>query len=121
MYGAMSLNGELDVQKVEDSFAQFINRHEILRTSFDMIDGEPVQIIHDKVEFGVNYIKADENEIGQIIYDFIKPFNLNSTPLIRVTLINILKNSYILLLDMHHIISDGISLGILIQDFSYTV
>ncbi|MCX7920657.1 MAG: amino acid adenylation domain-containing protein, partial [Clostridia bacterium] len=118
MFGVMSIQGKLDIEKVEHCFVQLIERHEILRTTFKMSDGEPVQIVHPHVDFSIEHLQAREDEIQEVINDFIRPFDLERTPLLRAATIKICEEKHYLLFDMHHIISDGISLGVLIQDFS---
>jgi acyl carrier protein len=118
----MILEGEPKVDRLEATFCRMIERHESLRTSFVMIGGEPVQKIHEEVEFEMEYYlthetheKHEKNE--EIIKDFIRPFDLSKAPLLRVGLINLEKTKHILMIDMHHIISDGTSVGIFIEEF----
>ncbi|MDQ1354617.1 MAG: hypothetical protein QG657_4926, partial [Acidobacteriota bacterium] len=120
----MRLEGQLEVEKLESIFRQLIRRHESFRTSFRMVDGEPVQRVHDKVEFEINKSFAElfqkrlpEGLPEAVIERFIRPFDLSRAPLLRVGLIRIEKNQHILMVDMHHIISDGASMGILVKDF----
>jgi len=109
------LEGQLDKNKIEDAFRKLIERHEILRTSFDMIDNEPVQLIHEQTEFEVEYSETDD--IDKSIRDFIRPFDLGKTPLIRIGLLKIEEEKHVMVLDMNHIITDGVSEGILIKEF----
>ena len=83
-----------------------------------MAEGEIVQRIHEEVTFNIEeYEEEDEVKIRcrNRIY---KPFDLNQAPLLRVGLIKIAEERHILMFDMHHIISDGVSMGILIKEFS---
>ncbi|MCK4258362.1 MAG: amino acid adenylation domain-containing protein [Halanaerobiales bacterium] len=111
------LTGKLDQEKLAETFKHLIKRHESFRTSFIVVDGEPVQKIIEKVEFAIEYFNANEEEAKEIINSFIRPFNLEKAPLLRVGLIRISKDRHILMLDMHHIISDGTSQGILLKEF----
>ncbi|HLP59986.1 MAG TPA: condensation domain-containing protein, partial [Candidatus Deferrimicrobium sp.] len=91
-----------------------------LRTSFHMLHDVPIQKIHDEVEFEVKvfaelFSKSDPP--GAIIKSFIRPFDLSLAPLLRVGLVKNLDGSYILSIDMHHIITDGTSQEVLKQDF----
>jgi fengycin family lipopeptide synthetase D len=118
----VKVSGVLEKQKMETAFIQLINRHESLRTCFEMIDGEPMQRIHPGVEFEVEYYElaggnAAEGEDQAIIKQFIRPFDLSQAPLIRVGLITVTEQEHILMIDMHHIVSDAISLRIFINDF----
>ncbi len=113
----LELKGPLNKDRLTNVFSKLIDRHESLRTSFITINAEIVQIISSKVSLEISCLKADEKEIESIIKSFIKPFDLSYSSLLRVGLIEISERSHILLLDMHHIISDGFSEGILIKDF----
>ena len=69
----------------------------------------------------MEHLKLDKNNtyknMENIIKDLIKPFNLNKAPLFRVSVLEMNENKYILFMDMHHIISDGTSMGIMIKEF----
>lgn len=106
---------ELDV--IEESLKKVIARHECLRTSFIIEKGEVIQRIFKEVEFKILHFKlGDGDEIQDIVKSLIKPFVLEKAPLIRVAIIE-KDNVQHLFLDMHHIISDGKSEVILMNDF----
>ncbi|MCP5049136.1 MAG: AMP-binding protein, partial [bacterium] len=109
------VKSHIDPDQLTDTFKQLIHRHESLRTSFETIDREPVQIIRGHVDFEVRYSRAKGN---LNVKDFIRPFNLTRAPLLRVSLIPLEGQRYILAADMHHIISDGVSMEILIREFA---
>jgi amino acid adenylation domain-containing protein len=115
----VELEGKLERKKLVETFHQLIIYHESLRTSFEIIAGEPVQRVHDKVEFEIgdylSLVKAEDT--AGIIKKFIRPFDLCQAPLLRTGVIKIEDSKYILMVDMHHIISDGISHNILQKDF----
>ncbi|MDW3194573.1 MAG: amino acid adenylation domain-containing protein [Cytophagales bacterium] len=117
------LDGELDKDRLEYAFRKLVDRHESLRTSFKLIDEEPVQQITEQVDFQMEYYQSNEEEVQQVINKFIRPFDLAKAPLIRVGLITEIKSSeqgstaHILMVDMNHIVIDGVSQGILINDF----
>ncbi|MGN4561912.1 amino acid adenylation domain-containing protein [Bacillus cereus group sp. MYBK5-2] len=115
MPGVLKIEGELDHVRLEKVFQQLIQRHESLRTSFKMIHGELMQEIHSKVEFQIELVQAKEED--EYIYDFVREFDLQQAPLLRVRLIQLENNHHILLFDMHHIISDGVSMNILMREF----
>ncbi|MDD4494335.1 MAG: amino acid adenylation domain-containing protein [Eubacteriales bacterium] len=117
MPGIAHVYGSLDKERLENSFKEIINRHEVLRTSFELLDGEPVQIIHEHVEFGIEFFESNADR-DSIIKGFFKPFDLGNAPLIRVGLIKTTDAEHLLLFDMHHIISDGESIRILINEFT---
>jgi tyrocidine synthetase-3 len=107
----VGLEGSLDIKKMERVFRQLIERHESFRTSFKMINEEPVQLIHDSVDFEIEYGKVPRTS------QFIRPFDLSQAPLLRVGLITREKNKYILMVDIHHIITDGTSMDLLVREF----
>lgn len=117
--GAIMIKGRLDEKRLETAFRNLIKRHDILRTSFDMVNGEPVQIIHNDVDFSIfNEKECQEAEAQRITKEFIQPFDLSLAPLLRVKLIEFVseKNKYLLVYDLHHIIADGTSMLILINE-----
>ncbi|MCX6584832.1 MAG: amino acid adenylation domain-containing protein [Candidatus Aminicenantes bacterium] len=118
---ACVLEGELDIMRLDTVFRKLIRRHESLRTSFEMIDEEPVQVIHDEIEFNIEYYNSatDERCSGQtrIIRSFIRPFDLSHAPLLRVGVIKETEIKHILIVDIHHIVTDGTSMELLIKEF----
>ncbi|PNQ82013.1 non-ribosomal peptide synthetase [Paenibacillus sp. F4] len=118
--GALTLTGSLDHKALENAFRQLIDRHETLRTSFETMNGEPVQRVHDEVPFRMELTFAHgaaPKETDELVRNFVQPFDLGQAPLFRVGLIETDPEHHILLMDMHHIISDGTSINVLIQDF----
>ncbi|MBN1050268.1 non-ribosomal peptide synthetase [Clostridium botulinum] len=118
--GAIEFNEKLDIQKVKNTLLTLIDRHEILRTQFDVIDGEVVQIVKKigDVDFDIKELNVDdENELNKVLIDFAENFNLSKTPLIKVGVIRIKDMKEILVYDMHHIISDGVSMSIMSKEF----
>jgi len=112
------LEGALDRVRLEMTFRGLIRRHESFRTSFEVIDGEILQKIHKEVEFEIRYYDlATEYSGGKIHYSFIRPFDLSRAPLLRAALIKEEDKKHILMVDMHHIVTDGVSQGILMRDF----
>lgn len=114
---ATMIYGEIDKIKFEQVINKLIERHESLRTSFDLKNGEIVQKINHNISGNVEYSKGKHEDIDNIIKSFIRPFNLKVAPLIRVGLIEFNENEHLLLTDMHHIISDGTSVNILLTEF----
>ncbi|HLP62244.1 MAG TPA: amino acid adenylation domain-containing protein [Candidatus Deferrimicrobium sp.] len=111
------LEGRLDIEKLETGFRKLIKRHESLRTSFLMEQYEPVQRIHDDVPLSIVYFETGEEKSQEIIENFRRPFQLDHPPLFRVGLIKTSETAHILIIDMHHIISDGASMSILLKEF----
>ncbi len=123
----LELGGVLDKELLEDVFHSLLARHESLRTSFEWIAGEPVQRIHPAPQLQVEYIDLtldQATETGDLlareekmISAFIRPFDLTAPTLLRVGLIRENSTKHVLMIDMHHIITDGSSIGILIREF----
>ncbi len=111
------VSGDLDYGKLEQAFAELIARHESLRTAIEVIDGRPVQRIYDEVAFAVEYFEMNEDEAAEFTDGFRKPFDLNKPPALRVGVIRLSEQEHILLYDLSHIIADGTSLIILMQEF----
>ncbi|GAA0134965.1 hypothetical protein YSY43_18050 [Paenibacillus sp. YSY-4.3] len=119
MTAAFEIQGELDTEKLEDAFRAMMQRHEAFRTSFELVEGEPVQVVHPEAEFKLeNYGKASDAELEHIAAQFVAPFDLSSAPLFRAGLVQRNENDYVLLIDMHHIISDGTSVGVFMEEFN---
>ncbi|MGE5342713.1 MAG: non-ribosomal peptide synthase/polyketide synthase [Candidatus Omnitrophota bacterium] len=128
----LELEGRIEKEVIERIFIRLIDRHESLRTSFETIDGEPVQRIHDHVEFEISEflteftedtegekkkVRRKEDQRLSEIKSFIRSFDLIKAPLIRVGWIKQNDNQHLLIVDMHHIISDGTSMNLLLKEF----
>lgn len=117
---ALIIEGPIDRERFEKSMAVLIGRHETLRTSFELLDMEPIQRIHREVHFSIDFCKAsgaDETELTGMIDRFIQPFDLKEAPLFRIKLVELSATQHLLIYDLHHIISDGTSVNILINEF----
>ncbi|HEY9849783.1 MAG TPA: condensation domain-containing protein, partial [Leptolyngbyaceae cyanobacterium] len=120
----VQLKGTLDVTALEKSLNEIIRRHEVLRTYFSVVEGQPVQEIMpdlnvDLAIANLENLSAKEREqtIQQIIKENAQqPFDLSKTPLIRFALLRLKADEHILLLTLHHIISDAWSAGIFIKE-----
>ncbi|MCK4258351.1 MAG: amino acid adenylation domain-containing protein [Halanaerobiales bacterium] len=112
------LEGQVDRARLENAFTQLINRHEGLRTYFVLEDGKPVQKIKSQIDFKINYFESNSANVDEEVKAFISPFDLSRASLFNVGLMKVTVEKYILIVDMHHIIADGISIGILIEEFA---
>ncbi|WP_343274163.1 non-ribosomal peptide synthetase, partial [Lentibacillus songyuanensis] len=83
MPGAFLLEGSLEYQHLERAIQKLIRRHESLRTSFEVVNGEPVQIVHQEMDFTLKVKHGLEENIQQAMNEFIQPFNLEKAPLFR--------------------------------------
>jgi acyl carrier protein len=113
----LKLTGEVRPEALKQALQKLIDRHEILRTSFVMVNGEPMQKILPHVEADFEYIEYSEETDGKLIENFIRAFDLSNPPLVRIRLVN--KGDYHLLsMDMHHIVGDGMSMGTFIRELN---
>jgi amino acid adenylation domain-containing protein len=118
------LTGSLNLTALEQTFNEIVRRHEILRTTFIVLDGQPLQAISPSLTIPISLLDlqqlpADEQEVKAkciISAEIEHPFDLSSGPLLRVILVVLSKTEHILLLNMHHIICDDWSIGVLIRE-----
>lgn len=113
----VKVEGELDTARVEKAVNQIVERHEAFRTVFDFVDGEPLQRVLPHLEIKLVLDEASEEQVDERIEAFIQPFHLAEAPLIRVGVLTISATQHIIMLDMHHIISDGVTNSIFIREF----
>jgi len=114
---SLKIKGKIELSKVEEIFAKLIKRHEALRTSFIDINNKIVQKIYDDISFKIKYVSV-VSDINQEITKFVQPFDLEKAPLFRCALFKTGDNEHVMILDMHHIITDGVSVGIIVDDFT---
>ncbi|MDB9432747.1 amino acid adenylation domain-containing protein, partial [Microcystis aeruginosa] len=122
MTGALSLSGPLQVEALKQALGAIIQRHESLRTSFQSVDGVPVQVIDPQPiwELTMVNLAGKETEAEKLAYrESQTPFDLTKSPLLRVTLLKLQPEKHILLINMHHIISDGWSIGVFVRELSH--
>jgi non-ribosomal peptide synthetase component F/acyl carrier protein len=116
------LKGKLNVKVLEDSIKEIVKRHEILRTNFTAIDGQPVQVISDESKFVLSEIALqnlpkNDRAIKELISQEQKhSFDLAQESLLRVNLVTIDETEYLMLLTTHHIIADAWSRGVLFRE-----
>lgn len=123
---AYSLEGSLDIPALERAINEIIRRHESLRTTFMVKDGSPVQIIAPDTDFKLPVINLRETPkaerklaIQRIIAEEARqPFDLSKDLLLRARILVVKEQEYVALFTMHHIASDGWSIGILINELT---
>jgi acyl transferase domain-containing protein/acyl carrier protein len=131
----MQMKAGINREKLAEAFKQLIARHDCLRSSFHLNESEPVQIFHPRVDFTMDYYPlchssqpssaAEQHQaVRHVIEQFIRPFDFSRAPLMRACLVQLPAPAdagddapLLLVIDMHHIITDGISTEILKQDF----
>ena len=122
--GGIRLEGKLREDNLEQSLTEIVSRHEALRTTFEEIEGKPVQVISPASMFNLPVLalealpEADRAaRLQQIIADEARrPFDLASGPLFRAVLVRLGQQEHVLVVVMHHIITDGWSLGVFMRE-----
>ncbi|HYP27952.1 MAG TPA: amino acid adenylation domain-containing protein, partial [Blastocatellia bacterium] len=125
MPGAVRLKGALNLEAVQSSLNEIVRRHEILRTSFPSLDGKPQQHIAEPASLPIHSIDfstipaADREEAlrREMNRQSEYPFDLSAGPLLRVCLLRASEDEHVLLVVIHHIVSDGWSVDILLREF----
>ncbi|MFL5537410.1 MAG: amino acid adenylation domain-containing protein, partial [Longimicrobiaceae bacterium] len=124
--GAWRLGGALDEAALERSLGEIVRRHEALRTTFGEVDGSPVQVI---APFGGFVVPVEDlSGLGEADREAalgrrageeaLQPFDLAAGPLFRAALLRLGEEDHVLLLSMHHVVSDGWSMGVLFRELS---
>jgi amino acid adenylation domain-containing protein len=111
------VQGSLDIERVEQVFRMLVDRHESLRTSFEIDDGVPWQKVHPHVPFAIKVRDVDEDAVRLALQEFVRPFDLACAPLLRVEVLRVDARRFFFMLDIHHIIADGFSRDILLREF----
>ena len=120
----LQLEGELSVRVLEESLTEMVRRHEALRTCFPVIDSEPVQQILPAAALSLPLTDLSDRADAASLVEGIaqeeaqQRFDLAAGPLFRARLLRLAAEEHVLLLNMHHIVSDGWSIGVLIKELS---
>ncbi|MBE9213160.1 amino acid adenylation domain-containing protein [Plectonema cf. radiosum LEGE 06105] len=123
---AFHIQGHLNIAALEQSLNEIIKRHEVLRTNFTLVNGEPVQQIAPELTWDLSIINLEhlsgenwESHVKKFAASSAKePFNLAKGLLIRATLLRLSQEEQVLLVTMHHIITDGWSWGVFLHELS---
>ncbi|MDF5726150.1 MAG: amino acid adenylation domain-containing protein [Rhizonema sp. PD37] len=120
---ALQLNGNLNIDALRSSLAYILNRHAIFRMYFPTVAGQPQVVILDKIEIltVLDCQNLNEHLHSPTVQHFInayvqEPFDLNTGPLFKAKLLKLPARKYVLLINMHHIISDGWSMGVFVRE-----
>ena len=121
---AARLTGPLNVEVLESSLNEIVRRHEVMRTTFQIADGQPAQIIASELQASIKLIELfwlsnaeSDTEVGRLIAEEAdRPFDLCAGPLLRATLLRLRGDDQILILTTHHIASDAWSMGIFTRE-----
>lgn len=121
---AMRLTGFLDLAALEESFNEIVRRHEILRTTFGTVEGQPVQLIAPHLKISLPLIDLQQLPVSEreaaaqqaIAQELQQPFNLAQGPLLRLMLLQLNQTEYVLVINLHHIVFDEWSIALLIRE-----
>ncbi|HEY0282144.1 MAG TPA: condensation domain-containing protein, partial [Rhizomicrobium sp.] len=114
---AVRISGVFDAARWQEAFAALIARHEPLRTSFSLIDDDVVQRVHNEVDFAFEAITfAECLDLNREIARFAKPFDLGKAPLLRAEIIKTGDGVHTLIVDTHHIVTDGLSFRVILDE-----
>jgi amino acid adenylation domain-containing protein len=122
----LRLQGALDVPALRQTFNTILARHDVLRGNFNLVDSQPVQMIAPRLEIDLPLIdleslpdKDRELEVSRLAREDAQlPFDLTQAPLLRVSLLRLAEQEHVLLLTMHHIASDGWSIGLFVKEMA---
>lgn len=116
---SLDIRGELDPNILEASLQALVNRHEGLRTGFPEVKGRPIQQIQASVTVKLPISEVGETEVSTRLQQEAKqPFNLSQAPLLRVHLFRLQDQHHCLAIVLHHIISDGWSVGVMVREIA---
>lgn len=117
MPGVMITEGPLDVDRMERVFQNIVQIHDGFRSRFELVDNALRVFVEASVHFKIDRYEMTEPEAQVFKQTYIRPFDLTKAPLLRIAVIKIAENRHLTILDMHHIISDGTSMGIVGREF----
>jgi amino acid adenylation domain-containing protein len=115
MLTAFKLKGSLDKDRLINAVNKLVATYEVLRTTFAIINHDVVQKIAQHITLDIEQYSASSTALDAVVNKFMRPFDLQNGPLIRVGIIEAGTNEHVLVVDTHHIISDGISQGVFIK------
>src|SRR5262249_3102396 len=118
---AVRLKGELSLDALEQTLSELLRRHEVLRTSFVAEQGKPRQVVGPvAVPLTVIDLSQESDQEATVreiaAREAAQPFDLSNGPLLRVKLVQLSSDDHVLLFTMHHIVSDGWSMSLLIRE-----
>jgi len=119
---ALQITGKLNIATLEQAIGEIVQRHEVLRTSFRLVNDTPVQVIDPKATVTLRVVDLqgfEETDVQRLVtLEAQKPFDLSTCPLVRLSLLQLSEELHVLVLTMHHIVSDGWSMGVFIHELS---
>ena len=123
---SVPLYGRVDARVLERTINEIIRRHEALRTTFEVVDGQPAQVVKASLKIPLNMVDlrsrsgvARAEDVDKFIYaESRRPFDLRTGPLLHASLVQLNANQSYLMLVMHHIVSDGWSMSVLNRELT---
>ncbi|HEX6046564.1 MAG TPA: amino acid adenylation domain-containing protein [Pyrinomonadaceae bacterium] len=114
IFSASRITGPLDVAVMERVVNELIARHEVLRTTFTVIDDQPMQVVHPRMEIALAPVDLQsfppeeryQEALRQVTEDFSRPFDLENGPLVRVGLLRLAEDDHVMHFNMHHTVTD---------------
>ncbi|MFB1485371.1 amino acid adenylation domain-containing protein, partial [Corallococcus sp. RDP092CA] len=123
---SIRLEGALDVAALEQAFTELVRRHESLRTTFPTREGQPAQVVQPAAPFplglvdlsGLPEAEREAEALRLANEEAQRPFRLDTGPLLRVQVLKLDAEQHVMLATMHHIVSDGWSMGVLVREMA---
>jgi amino acid adenylation domain-containing protein len=120
----VSMRGQLNVAALQEAFDELANRHEVLRTTFELVDGQPVQVIGRQRSIPLRHVELmhltepeREQQLQKLLHEQAQqPFDLKKGPVIRITLARLAPEEHVLIIAMHHIATDAWSMHVLVRE-----
>jgi amino acid adenylation domain-containing protein len=121
---AVRLSGQLDTAALEQTISEIVRRHEVLRTSFAVRNGQVTQVINDAEPISLSPVDLSslseperEAAVRRLTAEEAhRPFDLSASPLLRVTLLRLADDEHVVMVVMHHVVADGWSMGVLVRE-----
>lgn len=112
----LQVKGTLQVERLIEAFSKLATRHDAFRTCLVELDGKPFMKVFPHLPLACKLIEVDEMSLELTIQGFVKPFNLLEAPLYRINILKVKDDCFVLVLDFHHMLVDGVSFKIIIRE-----
>lgn len=117
----IKIEGEVSIDQLKESLKMLVRNHESLRTTFSFEGSTLFQIVHSELPIEIEHLLLKEENVDDVIKAQVKKFNLESDPLFRFKIYEIAASKTYVFMDFHHVIVDGVSLEILLEEFKNTI